>query len=185
MGTEFRYERPGPNGSVAVVSGHGKPAFIDGSNAGKSFVPMTIGNFPAHLPAVVLASELNNPKVQLEAIQRVTAGGAAAIQVSTDDETDEFTAKITRQDWYFDATTLLPMRVDYVTTNVNNLEDLASMTALLSDYRSQSGMLIPFHIVIYFNGQQIEDIVLSQVLITNSIPAADFDAPAVSAGGVK
>jgi len=182
-GTEFRFERPGPNGSIVFVSGHGNPAIEDGGKVQRNIGHLAMVTFPAHLPAVVLASQLNNTKVQVATAQQVTLSGAPAIKISLSDQTDEVSSVICKQDWYFDSTTLLPSRVDYLAAEAQNALNTAKMTVLFSDYRSVSGQQIPFHIVTLFEGQQISDVILTSVQMNASIPSADFDPSAVIAAG--
>jgi hypothetical protein len=181
-GTEFRYERPGPNGSIIFVSGHGNPAIADGGKVQRNIGHVAMVTFPWHLPSVVLASQLRNANVQVAATQQVTLDGASAIKLSLNDETDELSATICKQDWYFDSATLLPTRVDFLAAEVHNALNNAKMTVLLSDYRSVSGALIPFHMVTLFEGQQISDVALTSVQLNVSIPTTDFDARATTAG---
>jgi hypothetical protein len=182
MGSEFRYERPGPNGPIVFVSGHGDPAILDGGAIRQGIVHQAMVVFPWYLPGIVLSSQANNPNVSVQGKQSVTVNGVAAIKISTVDQTDDLSAVICKQDWYLDATTLLPFRVDYLDPDRDNALNTVQMTTLLSDYRQVSGVLIPFHITTFFQSQQIWDVTLTSVQLGQPIPSSDFDVP-VAAGG--
>jgi hypothetical protein len=185
LGAEFRYELPGPTGSIAFVSGHGRPAIVDGNKITGKIGHLAMVAFPAHLPATVLASELSNPNIRLDATQQATVGKTPAFKVSITDETDELSAQICKQDWYFDSVTMLPVRVDYLATEIKNALNTVNMTVMLSDYRVVSGVAIPFHIATFFDEQQITDVTLDTVQLNASVPAVDFDAPSSNPGGVQ
>src|SRR2546426_7267260 len=144
-GTEFRYERPGPNSPIVFASHHGNPGIADSGKVRRNIGHLAMVDFPAHLPGVVLAAHLNNSRIQVTAAQQVTLDTAPAIKISLNDQTDELSSIICKQDWYVDPATLLPPRVDYLASEANNALNTAKMTVLLSDYRPVSGQLIPFH----------------------------------------
>ncbi|HET6933104.1 MAG TPA: hypothetical protein VFI45_22455 [Candidatus Acidoferrum sp.] len=182
-GTEFRYERPGPNGTTVFVSGHGNPAVSDGVTVDQNVVHQAKVIFPWHLPGFVLASQVNKLTVSIQSAQPVTINGVAAIKISFADLTDSLTSVICKQDWYLNANTLLPFRVDYLDSERNNALNTVQMTTLLSDYKQVGGALIPYHLTTYFQAQQIWDVELTQVQVGNAIPASDFDVPATTSGG--
>lgn len=184
-GSEFRYERPGPSGSIIFVSGHGNPAIADSGKVQRNIGHLAMVNFPWHLTSIVLASELSNAKVQVAALQQVTLDGVSAFKVSLNDQSDSITSVICKQDWYFDPATLRPTRVDFLAAEVHNALDNARMTVLFSDYRSVSGLQIPFRIVTLFEDRQISDVALTSVQVNASFPTTDFDAPAAVSGGAQ
>ena len=181
-GPEFRYERSGPNGSVVFVSGHGNPALSDGGKIRRNIYHLAMVTFPVHLPSIALATSLNSPNVSMGAPQQVAVNGVSALKISLVDQTDSLSSTICQQTWYFDSTTLVPFRVDYLTSEANDATNAPQEYTLLSDYRNVSGVLLPFHIVTFFNGRRVEDVTLTSVQVGVPTPSSDFE-PSVSVSG--
>ena len=51
MGGEFRYERPGPNGTIIFVSGHGNPAIANNGVVRRNIGHLALTTLPPHLGA--------------------------------------------------------------------------------------------------------------------------------------
>src|SRR5262249_18991015 len=124
-----------------------------------------------------------NAKVQIGGVQPVSLDGVAALKVSTVDLTDDLSAQICKQDWYFDPNTLLPVRVDFLTSQISNALDTATMTYLYSNYQNFSGISFPLHVVTLVSGHQIEEVTFASVQVGASIPPTEFDAPSAVSGG--
>jgi hypothetical protein len=174
-GPEFKYQRPGPTSPIVFVSGHGNPAIVDSDGVHRGVGNLALVSFPVHVPSVALSMNLANASASVGTIQMVAVNGENTLTVSFVDQTSPLSTSLCRQTWYFDATTLLPFRVDYLTTNVYS-SDTIQESSLLSDYRNVSGISIPFHIVTFFNGQQIEDVSLSSVQVGYAPSSTDFEA---------
>jgi hypothetical protein len=180
-GTEFRYSRPGPSGSIIFVSGHGNPAIIEGSVIRRGIGHLAMVTYPFHVPSVVLGTLLKNQNVSISSMQTLSLDGVSATAISFVDQTDELSSVICRQTWYFNPQTLVPIRVDYLTSDANNALNTIQESILLSDFRNVSGISIPFHMITFFNGQQIEDTVFTLVEI-GPVPNAEFDLTASASG---
>ncbi len=184
-GAEFRFERPGPSGTIVFVSGHGNPGIADGGRVRRNIGHLAMTNLPPHLVAATLASHLANSAIQISAVQQVTLNGTSALKVSTVDTSDELSVIICKQDWYLDPNTLLPLRVDFLASEARNALDTAKMTYLFSNWQNVSGVLMPFQVVTLFEGQQIFTVTFDSIQIGVSIPAADFDVPPATGGGAQ
>jgi hypothetical protein len=182
-GTEFRYERPGPKGPIVFLSGHGNPAIADGGRVRRNIGHLAMTNLPPHLIAQTLASHLANSTIQISAVQQVALDGTPALKISTIDATDELSAIICKQTWYLDASTLLPLRVDFLASEARNALDTAKMTYIFSNWHNVSGVLMPFQVATLFEGQQVFTLSFDSIQIGVSIPATDFDVPPTTAGG--
>jgi hypothetical protein len=77
-GSEFHYERPGPNGTVVVfASGHGSPALSEDGKTQRSLDHLAMVTFPVHLPSVALAAIFSNPNVSFGTPQQATVNGTS------------------------------------------------------------------------------------------------------------
>ncbi len=79
------------------------------------------------------------------------------------------------QTWWFDSTTSLPVRVEFhLPAEVGSRKSFSGIVDL-SDYRSVSGVMHPFRIVMPLGGRPPEIIVLQSVTPTKTAPAPNFD----------
>lgn len=180
QGPEFRYERPGPNGPIIFVSGHGNPALSDGVKVRRNIGHLALTTLPPHLAAVAIASSLANQKAQISSATQTTLDSSTVIKISTVDTTDELTSVVCKQEWYFDSSTLLPVRVDFLASEASNALATIKMTYLFSNYQKVSGIAIPFSVRTLADGQQIEQVTFTSVVIGGTIASTDFDAPVVT-----
>ena len=186
MGSEFRYERPGSNGTIVFVSGHGNPAILDNGTVRRKIGHLAMTTLVPHLPVIPLSNSLANPAVEVSAPQQVSLGGSvSALKISFIDHTDELSSVICRQDWYIDPNTFLPLRVDFLASEINNALNTAKMTYLFSNYKTDSGVAVPFTITTLFEGQQVSQLDLSSVQVNAAIPATDFDVNASTVAGAQ
>ena len=140
---------------------------------------------PPYLPFVALAAALSNTNVQIAAPQQVALGSSSVIQISFVDKTDDVTSVICKQDWYFNPQTFLPVRVDFLSSEIHNALSTVKMSYVFSNYKLVSGTAIPFTVDTFTDGQQISEITFTSVQIGAPIPSSDFDVPATTTGGAQ
>lgn len=141
---EFRKELHFGSSTRIFVSGHGSPvASHDGVR--RSLMQHTaLASPPFYLPGVVLATALRYPHVSIRLIHD---DRSPLIHVLTSWDLNPLTAFITPQDWYFDPGTLLPVRVEYRVPNTENASKAEPASLEFSDFRSISGIGVPFRVV--------------------------------------
>ena len=59
------------------------------------------------------------------------------------------------------------------------------MSYLFSNYQKVSGATIPFLVTTLADGQEIEQVTFTSVVIGGSIPITEFDAPTVAGGAAQ
>src|SRR5712692_89074 len=181
-GEEFRYEYPTPFGTEVFTSGHGRPGISTSLKATALHGHMALASFPPHLPGVVLLKELLDPSYALTVMAPALVAGRQAIRVRTCLDSDPATAAVTPQEWLFDASTGLPMRVEYRWPDNFNAERFLNVSADLGDYHLVAGILVPFRIAHYVQSEQVATFIFSSVTLNNGLSPTDFDFPT---GGVK
>lgn len=182
-GAEFRYEQPGPNGQIVFVSGHGNPAILDSGKVQRKIGHLAMTNLAPHLAAISLVNSLNSTATEISSPQQVTISGLTAIKISFVDHTDELSSVICKQDWFFDQNSLLPLRVDFLTSEMYNALNTVKMSYLFSNYQNVSGVLIPFTVITLFDGQQVSQLDITSVQVGASIPTTDFDVTTATSAG--
>jgi len=175
-GAEFRYEQ---DGRPTIMTGHGKPAKLNGGKTTRLLANATISDFPAHLAASQLLKRLNDTRYGFAALDDSQAAGRSAARIKTWLNGTSLIQTLTTQIWFIDKATGLPLRVEYTLPDRHNANLQGHFAAELSDWRPVSGVLVPFHITTYLAQLKISDANISTLSFNSGISAADFD------GGVQ
>ncbi len=181
-GSEFRYENQGPAGPSVYTSGHGRPGVASGGKVTRLYAHVSEANFAPHLAAVSLLKALLEARYQVALLGEETWNGHLALRVKTSFTADEASAVTTHQEWLFDLASGLPLRAEYRLPANNNALEFLPAAAEFSDFRSISGVLVPFQIAVYHDGQMGGVIKLNSVLFNVGMSPTEFDSPA---GGVQ
>lgn len=144
--TAFRRESH-VGGSVSVLlSNSGQP--VDLQDGITTKVPQHIGFSCAaiHLPGIILAAQLNNPGYSFQFMGTTALNGLPAIHIQSALSTDPIASALSLQDWYFDSSSGLPLRVDYRIANSPDLMNPGIASMQFANFQSVSGILVPFRL---------------------------------------
>ena len=87
-------------------------------------------------------------------------------------------------DIYLDATTNLPVALDFNLHPDSNAGADIPVEIRYSNWQKSSGALMPFHIQKFFNGSLLDDISVSSATVNSGLSSSSFTIPA-SAGGAQ
>jgi hypothetical protein len=179
-GSEFRSLTQNSNGPYIALSGHGTP----GQQKHGNWIPwpyhVARAHQPFYLPAVVLYAELQNPNYALSYIGSVTADGKSAIKIHTFDASDNIGPLVTPQDWYFDPTSFLPLRVEYLFPYQDDANHASPLSMEFANFQSVSGILVPYQLQLHLISASTTATVTSATFNTG-LSSSTFDPP--SGGG--
>ena len=176
-GPDFRYEKQSATASQVFVSGHGQPASIRGG-AVTSFKPhITLANPPLHLPALFLTTVLGNKQYSVNFVGKADVNGAPAVKVRISLDTDPLSSLVTPQDWYFDAASAIPLRVEHRLPDNRRPENFVLAADEFADFRVVAGLLVPFKITSYEEGKLVAVETVTAVSFNNGLTSSEFDAP--------
>jgi hypothetical protein len=176
-GHEFRDSFSSSTLNQVFVSGHGTPAFVSNGHVRTCYSYVADYRLAAHLPTVALGAALQNSNVSVSQVGPSAVNGAAATQVHLEVDTDRISQIMSPQEWFFDATSGLPVRIEYrVPDNQNSLK-FVNGAVELSDYRIVQGVLVPYRLQVYEDGKPLMVITISSVVFNQAIPSTDFDLP--------
>jgi len=187
---EFRRETAMDHGPVLVVSGHGSPRALD--PGGLRVLPEDSALEPAiHLPRRVFVAALIDPQYKFEApSDAVLNDGRKAVRVHFElAARDPQIRAASSQDWFFDPTTWLPLRLEFRVTSLpdpswtrSGPESLA-VAVEYSDFRAVGAVLVPFTMTIRARGSELLLATLESVTFNSGVRPSEFDAPG-SGGGL-
>lgn len=177
-GPNFRYEFKSGTTTQIFVSGHGNPANARNGTV-KALSPLiALANPPLHFPLLVLASVAANSNYSVTLGGKTTVNGTPAVKVHIFLNTDMLSALVSAQDWYFDAVSGLPLRVEHRLPDNHRPEHYVQATEDFADFRIVSGLLVPFKITSYESGSLVAVETISSVSFNNGLSSTEFDVPA-------
>jgi hypothetical protein len=174
-GAEFRIDAPTANGTSSIVTGHGKPAIINGATTTLPtyvtealFIPVAI--------ASVLTQEFANPNMSLRFKDTETLGSESVTVVTTAMEMDYPDNVVTPQTWYFDTASGLPVRVEFRSPDTRQPMNFIPSAVDLSNYKAVSGVAYPFTVSSSLDGRTQVTFTVQSVVVNSGIGPNQFDS---------
>lgn len=179
-GVEFSFTVQNGNGTYTALSGHGTPYQLKHGNW-IPFPPYVARSVLAfHNPVFVLYTELLNQSYSLQYVGAAVVDNKPAIQIHTANNSDSTGQYVTPQEWYFDPTSFLPVRVEYKIPDDRNVQGSTTGSEEFSNYQSISGLMVPYQINIeVLHLQLIANV--SSVVFNSGLPPSIFNPPTGSA----
>lgn len=165
-------------GSVSVlVSGNGQPVDSQGGVATKVPQHVAFSCAAVHLPGIILAAQLNNPAYSFKFVETTALNGQPAIHIESALTADPVTSAVSLQDWYFDTSSGLPLRVDYrIVTSADPLNPgIASMQ--FANFQSVSGILVPFRLTETGLAGEQDVVTITSVTFNSGLSPSEFLPP--------
>jgi hypothetical protein len=159
-----------------LVSGHGTPTDLRNVATFPAGPQLLRATLPYHIPGLVLLTEVNSSTYSIIYIGSETRKGVAVVHVQTMDNSDSIASTVTPQDWYLDASSYLPVSVQY---RIPDPIDAMKYTLLWKDFggfHPVNGIMVPSSLVINFGGGD-QTITITSVVFNSGLTASTFDAP--------
>jgi hypothetical protein len=176
-GMEFRLEVDTSSTTNVFLSGHGSPARISNGVVSSLNYFVARANPPLYLPGVRLMQELNYQKLTIRYVGAATAQGRAAIQIHVSDDSDSLGSLVTPHDWYFDASSFLPLQVHLRLPPNENAANYMNGTFDFWQFQTVNGMLVPSQLSLSKGNLPTTSIVIGSVTFNSGIPQSEFDPP--------
>jgi hypothetical protein len=133
-------------------------------------------------PALTLSRLVSSPLYVLSYIGPETRDGQTVVHISAWQASPTAPAavvtlvqRLSKMDIYLDSTTLLPVALAFNAHPDNNaLVDIPT-DIRFSDYRTENGILIPFHVQRYFNHGLVLDLQFGNAALNSGLVSAAFD----------
>jgi hypothetical protein len=174
---EFRFDVKSAKGTGFFVSGHGTPANMSNGKLSRVNYHVAKGNVPYYLPGLLLSREITNPSFGVTYVGLADIGGRQAAHVHLGDLSNKLASLVTPQEWYFDLSSGLPLRVEFRIPPNENAADFIKGTYDFSDFRSVGGMLTPFQISFSEGYLPLRVIHFNSVTFNVGVSQSVFDAP--------
>jgi hypothetical protein len=142
---------------------NGSQAASTGPDGQQQLAPLLNSLNPAawFLPALVIEGLLQDPSYS------VTYSGIEDLNGASVRHFQAF-------DLYLDATTFLPVALDFTTHPANNALQNIPIGIEFSDYRAANGVATPFHVQKFLQRSLLLDITITSVAIDSGLPPGDF-----------
>jgi hypothetical protein len=176
-GMEFRLEVDTSSTTNVFLSGHGSPARILNGTVTpiNSFVARA--NPPFYLPGVRLMQELDNSQLTIQYVGTAVVHGRAAVQVHVCDNSDAMGSLVTPHDWYFDASSFLPLQVQIRIPPNENAADYLKGTFDFWQFQTVNAMLVPSQLSLSKENLPTTSIVAGSVTFNSGVPQSEFNSP--------
>lgn len=175
MGISIRHEYAMPDGTHISTVNHGKGRRQEPSG---KVTPIDIRAgltiFPYHMPGTVLLSLLNAADRSLAVITDPSDDGALLHIQSIQSLSKPLLNPVTRQDWYFDPTTSLPVRVSFYLPDLRNQRLDGTATIVFSSWQTISGIQVPKSMQLLFDGSLQETFSLGTPVFNQGLQASTF-----------
>jgi hypothetical protein len=179
---ETRVELQMAKGTNVRIVNQGQGAILRPDGSTKSlYSNNTFYEHVNHVPLLSVLSEYSNGNVNL------LYQGTAQIQDQSEDmiEVDfvpnltngALFASMSNTVFYVNQTTKLVDKTQRSTFYEGNQNSTFTEETYFSDYRSVSGMLVPFHVTVYVDGQMDTDIQFTTVSLNVGLPDSEFVIP--------
>jgi hypothetical protein len=168
----FRRELTDGAGTSVFASGGDRAIFQTAKSQRHRFGKHVVrAGAPFEVPALALVLALNDPNC---AMTFIAEKNSAPLHVRIVDRTDDVSRVVTRQDWYFDRTTLLPAWVAFRVPDVINPKIHAEAVSFFVSYQTVSNFLTPRQIRTEVDGTVDSDLTINSIQV-NATLAQDFD----------
>jgi hypothetical protein len=174
-GMSIRYENTTQDGHSIVVVHRRNGSRQDSSgkvNAMAHRVSITL--FPSHLPGTVLLSLLNSPDCSLSVVDDPNSESNTTHIRSEKQMAQKGFTRLTRQDWYFDRSTGLPVRVEFYLPDMKNQQLDGTATVVYTEWQTVSSILIPRSLQLLYDGNLQSTVTLETPTFNQGIPASAF-----------
>lgn len=165
------------------------------ADADGAWHPMAIHNTWAptawFAPALVLKAALDDPQLALENLGPTKLNDAAVVHLrssrtlpstSGGPATLAMIRRLSAADIYLDATSNLPVELDFNLPPNSNAGVDIPVAVRFSDWRQSAGAMLPFHIQKFLNGSLLDDISVSSVDVNRGLSSSSFTVPPTSGG---
>jgi hypothetical protein len=175
----FRQDQttPGRDGESWVIN-NGEGFRLSGSQKEKMASHVVRYFRPEHLPALSCTPDLNKVDVAVAGQEQVNGRAVHHLKLVTkplNAKGQGVEAALSEYHAYIDTQTLMVLKTSSFVFSPTNLQNRSVWETYYSDYRNVHGMLVPFHVENYLDGQKIQDIVFSDVQVGMSLSNAEFE----------
>jgi hypothetical protein len=174
---QFRAEFTSNGQTQILVSGPSGPALSTNGTLRSLPSQVTLAMYPIHLPAIVIGVFLANQNyiITLGSPKQINSTTANHVIVSIG--TDTVSQAQTPEDWYFDPTTGLPIRVEYRVADATDASQYTTAAADFSNYEAATGVLVPLSITNTEDGVAVTTTTLDPVQWNYPVVSSDFTLP--------
>jgi len=171
---QFRSELTSNGKTQILVSGSSSPQIYNNGVVGSLPSQVTLAMYPIHLPVVVIGVFLANQNYAISLGSSTQINGVTANHVVVSIGTDSVSQAQTPEDWYFDPTSGLPLRVEYRLADVMDATQYTTAAVDYSNFQAVSAVLVPFSTSNTQDGTVVTTTTVTSVQWNYPIDPSDF-----------
>lgn len=141
-------------GSV-IASSHGKLKIRFGTHDRALPEAVMKSHFPFHLPGVRIATILADPGSSIVYEGQAIIDDTSTFKVETQFGQDQLTRRLTRQTWYINTQTNMPVAVDFFAPNLEDPRSGETLRLSIGNFQTVEGVQIPFTFRVTADGDSI------------------------------
>ncbi len=182
----LRSEIQMPKGLNALIVNEGRGAIKRPDGSVKSLqLYNTLALRAEFIPSYSLLAEYGNAQLSIRKLDDAAFQGQPAYVVELNLESysgqlQQLFRAATRQRYFISKTTGLVLALEYDIFAENDSNGKVKTQIVYSDYRSISGLWVPFHQETYSDGQLSSTLILASFAFDSTVSATDFDLSKVS-----
>jgi hypothetical protein len=173
--TAFVKQVSSANGTSTLASGRGRPLHTSENGRSQRFSDhVAIAAQPFDFPVLIFTTAIRDQGFSIALVGDVSPN--IPVHIRIEDETDVVSRAVTTQNWFFDPTTLVPIRVEYKVPNVANAADSEPATCDFLSFQAVDGVLVPRELRIFEGGTEAAHEFVDTVDLNTAV-SPDFDMP--------
>jgi hypothetical protein len=159
------------------LSGHGSPARINGGTVNSLNYFVSRANPPLYMPGVEFTQDLANSVLTIQYIGAATTHGVPSVQVHVSDDSDATGSLVTPHDWFFDATTFMPLEVQFRIPPNEDASAYINGTLDFWQFQTVDGLVVPSQSSLTTDGGATKSFAIGTPTFNSGVPSSTFDPP--------
>jgi len=176
-GTEFCIQVVTGGTTSQFFSGHGSPARVVNGTVNNLNYFVARANPPLYLPATEFTQDLANAVLTIQYIGTATTHGVPSVQVHISDDSDTVGSLVTPHDWFLDATTYMPLEVQFRIPPNENASDYTDGTMDFWQFQAVGTLQIPANLSLTTDDGTTKTFSVSSTAFNTGVPPSTFDPP--------
>jgi hypothetical protein len=175
-GGQFRYENTDGSTTSVLLSNNGAPRRRFGKARSEQLgAHIGMAMAPLHLPFYLISNRLANADFAFEDRGTQTLKDTSVRVIRCYDDRNDLTRTVTQQDWYLDASSGMPVQVEYRSPDARDPRYYSIERVEFTKYSLSNGITVPVAWSNYSDGELVSTMQLNSIDITTNAASSLFE----------